>query len=372
MLVMKKINYKLLISLFLLFYFPVFASNNDSTENLLNSYIIKNGKLYQVKKSILPFKIDGYILQKQEYQNFIFYIKTRKFKDIIEDNNSSIETPSDLCFLGIIKKNELTPMFEKKIPINSNNYSIEKLRLSFDAAYLLIKSKQNSSKKIKKNFLYRFDLNKMKYQRIADIQDFEIINEKLAIIQTKNNANFFIYANNSIPITLTGHIKISRIIDFKIAILQTINSEIKIKNLDKEIIDFVSGKNIYTFNKKNSYSFPTNTNLIVKIKDNYNPNSKQDFPIFYKYNFDSKEEKQTETGSSFAEKKIMLFLEPNQYHTLQIERWKLGRRKKRYKRCNNIRQPKVIRFFVPQNRIIEIKIEFNNKVYKIKSSLEKN
>ena len=47
----------------------------------------------------------------------------------------------------------------------------------------------------------------------------------------------------------------------------------------------------------------------------------------------------------------------------QAERWMLDKKKKQYKRSNNINQPGSFHLFMPANRTLLIKIKYNGKKY---------
>jgi hypothetical protein len=113
-------------------------------------------------------------------------------------------------------------------------------------------------------------------------------------------------------------------------------------------------------------------NLIVEFVDvlteSYNSKNSVE-TIYYEILIDGVEESRTETGRGEISKIFHANLAPGKYHIIRPERWELDKSKSRYVRVNNISQPGELKIFIPENRVIKIRVEFNGSGYKLNQSV---
>ena len=166
-----------------------------------------------------------------------------------------------------------------------------------------------------------------------------------------------------IPIALRGRMKISEIIDSRIVIIKGVS--------ETEIVDLIAGKSIYQFNKDSTADYNDKYNLILEFEDSNLKAGKtnEEQIIYYEIIINGIEDSRTETGRSDLSKLFYKKLIPGEYHIIKADRWELDKRRGRYVRLNNIYQPEQLRIFIPENRIIRLRIEFDGKTYSIIQSV---
>ncbi|MCL2154661.1 MAG: hypothetical protein FWH53_03250 [Leptospirales bacterium] len=206
----------------------------------------------------------------------------------------------------------------------------------------------------------RFNSDKNNFNTTEGVVDFHIIEGKPLILRY-DSLN---YNDSDIPIMLRGRMEISGVFDSRIVIIKGM--------ADIEIVDLIAGKSIYQFNKNSIADYNDKYNLILEFEDsNLKASQKtEDQSIYYEIIIDGVEDSRTETGSGDLSKLFYKKLSSGENHTVKAVRWELDREKGRYVRMNNIYQPDEVKIFIPDNRIIKLRIEFDGKTYSINQSVE--
>ncbi|MCL1834188.1 MAG: hypothetical protein FWG49_06775 [Leptospirales bacterium] len=202
----------------------------------------------------------------------------------------------------------------------------------------------------------RYNPDQNSFNAIEGAVDFHILEGKPLIL--KNGS--LNYNGSDIPIMLRGRIEISEVVNSRIVIVKGV--------FDVEIVDLIAGKSIYQFNKDAMADYNDKYNLILEFEDR-NVKTGGEQSIYYEIIIDGIEESRTETGRGDLSKLFYKKLPPGKYHIVKAERWKLDKEKGRYVRINNIYQPEEVKIFIPDNRIIKLRVEFNGKSYSINQSV---
>ena len=206
----------------------------------------------------------------------------------------------------------------------------------------------------------RFNPDQMTGQSVEGVEDFILLDGRSIVL--KNNA--LDYNGVVIPLLLTGKQKISEIIDSRIAVVTSSEGT--------EIVDLLSEKSIYQYKEKSIPELPGEYNIILEFNDNITKTENQtdtENSIYYEILIDGVEENRTETGRGELGKTFQSKLDPGKYHIIKPERWELDKVKGRYTRMNNIYQPAEIKIYIPENRILKIKLNFNGTGYVVNQSV---
>lgn len=216
----------------------------------------------------------------------------------------------------------------------------------------------------------RFNPYQMNFQKIAGVSDFILVDGKSVVLQ--NNSLY--YNGTLIPLLLTGKLKISRVIDSRIAVISD--------ETGTELIDLVAEKSIYQYKENLVPVLPAEHNLILEFADTITQSEvtsneisssgislNTGNSIYYEILIDGAGENRTEIGMRELIKTFNTNLTTGRYHIIKPERWELDKTKGRYTRMNNIYQPAEMKIFIPENRILKIKIEFNGTGYMINQSV---
>lgn len=211
------------------------------------------------------------------------------------------------------------------------------------------------------NPLYiRFNPDQLVYQSIEGVSDFVLLDGKSVIL--KNSS--INYNGNEIPLQIQGEMRIAELIDSRIALISGKGGT--------EIVDLPAGRSIYQYEKNSVPEIPGEHNVVIEFTDRIveaDNDSEPGESIYYQVLVDGAEESRTVTGSGEVVKIFHLKLDPGRYHIIKPERWELDRIKGRYARMNNIYQPAELKIYIPENRIIKIRVEYNGKDYIIDQSV---
>ncbi|HNX24090.1 MAG TPA: hypothetical protein PKG60_08570 [Spirochaetota bacterium] len=227
--------------------------------------------------------------------------------------------------------------------------------------YLADTVKENPVEKIENNPVFvRFNPDQQTCRSVDGVRDFSVIDGKSIILRN----NFLDYNGLQIPLALTGKLKISEIIDSRMAVVSGEEGT--------EIVDLIAEKSIYQYKNKSVLEYPDEYNIVFEFTDNI---AKRDVPadvedsIYYEVLIDGVEENRTETGPGGLVKVFYSKLSTGRYHIIKPERWELDKTKGRYARMNNVYQPAELKIYIPENRILKIKMEFNGTGYGINQSV---
>ncbi len=203
--------------------------------------------------------------------------------------------------------------------------------------------------------LYHINLNSMAVSRREGVIDAALA-DKTPVLLEKESGNLNINGR-ILPLTITGEIRIQRVTDNRLVFIT--NSD------ETEIVDTESAESIYQYSLQGSYAVPGDHNLVISIREEI---SGSEMPgacsmVFYKIYIDGIETGRTETGESGSGKYFRTSAAPGRYHVVRLERWELNLKKDRYKRANNLYQPKKIGIYIPLKRIIELEVNYNGTEY---------
>ncbi|PKL16444.1 MAG: hypothetical protein CVV49_16265 [Spirochaetae bacterium HGW-Spirochaetae-5] len=206
----------------------------------------------------------------------------------------------------------------------------------------------------------RFNPDQLVYQSIEGVSDFVLLDGKSVIL--KNGS--INYNGNEVPLQIPGKLRIAELIDSRIAFISGDGGT--------EVIDLPAGRSIYQYNANSVPEIPDEYNVVIEFADKIIRTDNDSEPgesIYYQILVDGAEDSRTVTGSGEVVKFFHLKLDSGRYHIIKPERWELDRIKGRYARMNNIYQPAELKIYIPENRIIKIRVEYNGKDYIIDQSV---
>jgi len=212
----------------------------------------------------------------------------------------------------------------------------------------------------KKRLLIRFNPDNNKYQAVEEVMDFTLLNGKPVVL--KNHS--IDYNGMVIPHLLNGDVKILNIIDSRIVFISDGETT--------EMVDLLSCMSFYQYGDNRVPECSEDYNLIVEFTDIITGSDnviQSGETVYYEILIDGVEENRTETGRGEISKIFYASLDPGKYHIVRPERWELDKNKGRYVRVNNISQPGEFKIFIPDHRVIKIKLEFNGSGYKVNQSV---
>lgn len=227
--------------------------------------------------------------------------------------------------------------------------------------FLAIPVKRDIDGQSDENPLYvRFNPDRMESQSIKGVSDFLLIKGKSVILRK----NILDYNGSEIPLSIAGSFRIVQLIDSRIALISG--------DEGTEIVDLLAGKSIYQYKDSFVPEIPGEYNVIIEFVDKIAEtfaDSESGGSIYYQILVDGVEENRTVTGNGELLKIFHSKLAPGRYHIIKPERWELDKIKGRYARMNNINQPDDLKIYIPENRIIKIRVEFDGIKYRIDQSV---
>jgi hypothetical protein len=332
------IKKKLLVVVLFLIEIPLFSQNYADINFQLNDGVLS--RLDSYKKTIL---YDG-VAAIHRNGDTLYYIRSN----------------GEGWIAGFFKGNS-DRSFE--FNITGNYRAINKLYGENDIFYFLAQQANEIPKNNRYDFgrvFVRYNPDQENFSAIDGVVDFHIIDGKSLILKW-DSLN---YNGITIPICLRGPMEISEIIASRIVIIKGGD--------DAEIVDLIAGKSIYQFNREAIADYNNEYNLILEFEDsNLKGGSKtigEQF-IYYEITINGVEDSRTETGRGDLSKLFYKKLLSGKYHIIKADRWELDKGKGRYVRVNNIYQPDEVKIFIPENRIIKLKIEFDGKTYRVNQSV---
>ena len=316
----------------------------SSRENPAADYslVLKDGRvLRHFPDSIEEIKISGFVRNIFHHNNTLYYLK----------NPSSAEL--NIWHIGY-RDLASEASFESELKIELENRAIKRFLAAERIFFILIEEPENGP-----SLLYRIDINSMDIAQLSDVTDAALVQGLLILIQKKteneSSSNYYLNVNgDEIPLSLKGSPSFKEIIDGRILFISN--------GAETEIIDIQNIRNLYLYSAESQYLAPVDCNLIIEASDEAVTKDIKD-SVFYKIFINGKESGRTETGMPNAPKSFRTMLEPNAYYIVNLERWELDRRRERYIRANNIRQPQPIKLFIPAQRVLKVIILFNGKTY---------
>ena len=208
--------------------------------------------------------------------------------------------------------------------------------------------------------LHKINIHTSESETIDSIIDIARYQDDIVLLERRFSSVYVNFQNNRIPTTIRENVSFKQILDDGIAIVTN--------NEYNEIIDFIRSKNIYSYHETAGPVIPEEYNLIIEIINDI-PNlarGREDDMIYYRVYLNGNEVGRTDTGMPGVKFEYTLSCDPDSYHIIKIERWKLDRSDNTYKRENNIVQPDQIRLYVPINRLMKIAMNYDGRNYAVR------
>ncbi|MCL2025582.1 MAG: hypothetical protein FWG92_02120 [Leptospirales bacterium] len=299
-------------------------------------YILKDGVILEVRTdSLRRLSVGGSVIALDETEDFLFYLKKT----------------SNSYHAGRIPKNG-DDFSEIPIAINVNAEPKKFFASGRDAVVLAV----DGGKIDGKLFHVYFDEGGV---RTADnIIDVAPAAGSLILLEGGGGGVVLNFDGSIVPCGINAR-RISNVISAQIVVVTDGNVS--------EIIDIQRGKDIYAFSRGVNFAFPENYNLVFEATDTMQSSTADNRIIFYKVFINGVEAGRTETGIAPVSKIFTANLDSGKYHVISPERWELDRKKEEYVRVNNVHQPKPVRIYVPENRIVKLLFFFDGKEYKFSS-----
>ena len=301
-----------------------------------NDYRIINGVMFE-QSGVKKIDLNGNILAIHETPSGVFCL--------INDRR--------ILYVGLIRNGENKLSLELNLPDLDPNSKVKRFFADSEFAYILTGEQ-----------LVRLSLNNGEVTNRWGILDAVLSADRLILLEERQGET--ILNCNSIIVPCYGkyHV-ISSVIEDRLAVLKDKDDK------RAEVIDIQQGRNVYGFFVGINYAVPDKYNLLLDaIDDDVNAASQTEGRIvFYKIFVNGVEAGRTETGIALSRKSFNVKLQPGEYYLITPERWELDRKKEEYVRVNNISQPKPVRVYIPENRIINISFSYDGKEYRFNSSI---
>jgi len=317
-------------------------------------FLLDNGRIYREEKSHHKLPIEGDVLGIYNSDSTLYFIRKTgegwlagSFKN---PEGMISEFPVGSGFSGLLKLIGRDNIFYFLADYNTAIKS-EKTENSADIPFKA------------ERVLVRFEPDKNEKKIISGVYDFALSDNGLILL----TASGLDYNGALIPLTVQGERYIDRIIDGRLVFL-TNGKEV-------EVIDIISERNIYIYREGKAFPYNSDYNIILEFNDTTPPkDSVSDIEtiIYYQVNVNGVEAGRTETAPSKVVSSSMIKAETGKYCIIKAERWELDRVKGRYIRVNNIYQPEEIKLYVPENRIIKIRFDFDGGKYILNQSVYEN
>lgn len=342
---MAKKTFKHLVTLFPLSVIITFSLYTDSfserreTPACALNYIFSENILYRLNSGV-KVKLYDRVLAISCDKDTLYYLRSHEDRWIAGFFRSSLNTSTEFEIPGRFGK------FYKFEAYNNIFY------------FLSLPLKGVNSEDIP--VFTRFNPDDMNLQSIDRVVDFRIIDGRSIIL--KNDT--VDYNGSVIPLTLSGKPGIHEIIDSRIAVISSSEGT--------ELIDLIAEKSIYQYKNVSVPELPEEYNLVLEFSDIFTKSDASpdmENSIYYEIYIDGTEENRTVTGRGDLVKIFHSNLSPGKYHIIKPERWELDKVKGRYSRVNNIFQPDELKIYIPENRIIKLRIDFDGTAYKAKQSV---
>ena len=300
-------------------------------------YILREGIILEVgADSLKRVSVGAGVLAIDETENFLFYVR--------KSSNS--------YYAGCVAKYD-GKISEMALAVNSKT-ELKKFFAYGNNAVVLAANNEKSGGK-----LFQIYFGEEGVRTADNIIDAAPAGDSLILLERLSGNVVLNFDGNIIPCGIDAH-SISHLINGQIAIVTDGNVS--------EIIDIQRGQNVYAFSHGVNFAIPESYNLVFEGADTMQSATTDNKIIFYKIFIDGVEVGRTETGIAPVSKVFTVSLDSGKYHVISPERWELDRKKEEYVRMNNVYQPKPVKVYVPENRIIKLLFFFDGKEYRFSSA----
>jgi len=300
-------------------------------------YILRDGVILEVGADFMRrVPVGGNVLAVDETEDFLFYLKKT----------------SNSYYAGRIPKDG-SELSEIALDVGSNA-DVRKFFVCGEEAVILSVDGEKTNGKLFRVYFGENDV------RIADnIVDAAPLASALILLEKFSGGTALSFGGNVIPCGIDAR-RISNVIGGGQIVVVTNGSV-------SEIIDVQRGKNVYAFSRGVNFAFPESYNLVFEATDTTQSSVVDNKVIFYKMFINGAEAGRTETGIAPVSKVFTVNLDSGKYHVISPERWELDRKKEEYMRMNNVYQPKPVKIYVPENRVVKLLFFFDGKEYRVSS-----
>jgi len=286
--------------------------------------------------------IKGTVLYVKNINNTLYYLTVRKIHD------------AETFYAGMKTKDNST-----EIPLDIQS-GAQTGRIAFKnlSLYIHVTYKDTDQEKVEqKSILYRYSFDTKDLHKLIDVRDFFLIENTAAVLMKSDNSYVMKYKKLSIPLTIKGSVIFESIKNKRLIFFSN--------GSETEIIDIIQKRNVYAYSNEKTYLKPDKFNVLVQCKDTHVGDGKMSSSLnFYRVYVDGIEYGRTNTAPGEVNKSYQTQIGEG-YHYLRFERWILDRVKKKYRRANNILQPRQVKIFFPAKRVIKVKCLFNGRKYNI-------
>ncbi|MCP4132986.1 MAG: hypothetical protein GY754_18620 [bacterium] len=337
-----------------------------------HSYTVLNGKIVKTVNTVtetLPVK--GTVLHVSSTGDELFYISLMADEPPTpteETEPVEKKTAPESLYIGYINIADAEKSFESKLPLAENTsgnqydkYTFRRFLVNNGKVYLLL-TEQNPEQVTMGTMLFILTIENKELVKYDKIPDAAIVEGKFLYLQGIEGDSTLICINGEKkPLTIQGNSIITQIVDKRMVFISN--------GREREIFDLKRMKSVFQYSPELEYAEPGEYNLLFEaidaVKAGKSPAA--DKLIYYNIYINGVDAGRTATGLSVTLREFKGKLEPGKTHIIKFERMELNRSKNRYVRLNNISQPRPLRTFIPENRIIKIELKYNGKKYGIKS-----
>lgn len=224
--------------------------------------------------------------------------------------------------------------------------------------YVLMKKEKSAG-----GYLYSVNLNRKNVKAAHHVIDFGLFGEKPVILFMDKNSHLSI-AGMDVPLASAG-----------LSPKMTIADGFAVIHGDEtvEFVDLSAQRGVCVhptvgrFLKADSAGY----NLLIAISDSPDEGESHGETVFYKIFIDGAEAGRTETSPAQIPSEFTMKVDAGRYHQIKVERWNLNRSKEKYERENNIRQPRILNVYQPDEFVLKLQYKFIDGKYETVSSILK-
>jgi len=203
--------------------------------------------------------------------------------------------------------------------------------------------------------IYRVDSNSGIVRVYSDVLDFWLLGGVPVLLKKKNEQYVLMHNEEELPLFMDDEPGFSMLAGQRMLYVTDGKAV--------EIYDTVTSKYVYRYTGTATPVEPEDYNCLIEFRQLVNGKGVRGGRVFYKVFCDGKEEGRTLTAFSESYISYQLMLEPSRMHTIILERWELDKNNDRYRRANNIHQPGVISLYIPDKRVVKLRVLFNGREF---------
>lgn len=303
-------------------------------------HVVETGKIIiYTGESIIAVPVAGVIEASCAGDGMIYYVSFFDEKGEASRN------------LGCIDARNGTSRFVRRIMQDLDKYLVRRLMAA--GGVVSLHAVQRETPSLPGIFL-QIKTDGMDMSRREEIFDFWATEGETIFLEKKETGTRAAAGGISVPITVTGDLRIERFLDDRLLFVTN--------GRETEIIDIRAGKSLYQYSAAAGFLEPEGFTLVIQAMDETAAVDDTEM-IFYKVFVNGAESGRTDTGPGSITKEFMVKLDSDREYIVKLERWRLHTVRGKYERINNIRQPAPVKVFIPGGRVIRLTARFNGKSY---------